>query len=169
MEAFEVATKIRQKYEFPIIVLSAREGEQEQIRALDGGANDYVIKPFREGELMARIRAALRKPVSRYERRELVVGDLRIDALQRRVFIRNREITFTPTEFALLELLARNADRVMTHSQLLRDVWGPSQTDDAQYLRVYMRQIRQKIETDASRPRRIVTVLGVGYRLVSSS
>jgi two-component system KDP operon response regulator KdpE len=148
--------------------LSARDEEQHQIRALDGGANDYVTKPFREGELMARLRAALRRPVSFSERRELKVGDIYIDAVQRRVFVADVEVTLTPTEFKLLHLLARESDRVLTHQQLLREVWGSSYVTEVQYLRVYMKQLRSKIEEDPSRPTRIVTALGVGYQLVGA-
>jgi two-component system, OmpR family, KDP operon response regulator KdpE len=168
MDGFEVIASVREKHELPIIVLSGRGGEQDQIRALDGGANDYVVKPFREGELMARIRAALRKPVSFLERREIALGELRIDSLKRRVFVSAKEVTLTPTEFALLHYLARHADQVVTHRQLLREVWGPNHVEEVQYLRVFMKQLRQKIEENPSQPRRIVTALGVGYRLVAS-
>jgi two-component system KDP operon response regulator KdpE len=112
IDGFVVTACVRQEHEFPIIVLSARGEEQHQVRALDSGANDYVTKPFREGELMARIRAALRRPVPVTERRDLNVGDLRIDSTQRRVFVRGEEVTLTRTEFDLLDVLARNADRV---------------------------------------------------------
>lgn len=165
IDGFEVASAVRDRHELPIIVLSARDGEEDQIRALDCGANDYVTKPFREGELMARVRAALRRPVPLSERRELCVADLRIDCLLRTVWVREKEITLTPTEFELLYFLAKNADQVVTHRQLLRAVWGARRGDDIHYLRVYMRSLRQKVEDDASLPRRIVTALGVGYRL----
>lgn len=168
VDGFEVAAAVRRKHELPIIILSARDEEQHQIRALDGGANDYVTKPFREGELMARLRAALRRPVSFSERRELKVGDIYIDAVQRRVFVADVEVTLTPTEFKLLHLLARESDRVLTHQQLLREVWGSSYVTEVQYLRVYMKQLRSKIEEDPSRPTRIVTALGVGYQLVGA-
>ncbi|HEY0462804.1 MAG TPA: response regulator transcription factor [Polyangiaceae bacterium] len=167
IDGFEVASTVRDRHELPIIVLSARDGEEEQIRALDCGANDYVTKPFREGELMARVRAALRRPVPLSERRELCVADLRIDCLLRTVWVRDKEVTLTPTEFELLYFLAKNADQVVTHRQLLRAVWGARRADDIHYLRVYMRSLRQKLEDDASLPRRIVTALGVGYRLAA--
>jgi two-component system KDP operon response regulator KdpE len=167
LDGFQVAAAVRGRYELPIIVLSARDGEEDQIRALDSGANDYVTKPFREGELMARVRAALRKPIPLSERRELCVADLRIDCLLRTVRVRDVEVTLTPTEFDLLYFLAKNADQVVTHRQLLREVWGARKGEDVHYLRVYMRQLRQKIEDDPSDPRRIVTALGVGYRLVA--
>ncbi len=165
MDGVQVAREIREKYPIPIIVLSAREEEQQQIRALDAGANDYVTKPFREGELMARIRVALRSPVSNASPHELVIGELRLQVLQRRTFVRGVEVALTPTEFKLLHLLAREAGRVLSHSQLLREVWGPAQTEEVQYIRVYMKQLRQKIEDDPSQPRRLLTTPGVGYRL----
>ena len=167
IDGFVVTACIRQEHEFPIIILSARGEEQHQVRALDSGANDYVTKPFREGELMARIRAALRRPVPVAERRDLNVGDLRIDAAQRRVFVRGAEITLTRTEFDLLDVLARNADRVVTHKQILRAVWGAEHVDEVHYLRVYIKLLRTKIEKNPARPTRILTTLGVGYRLVT--
>jgi two-component system KDP operon response regulator KdpE len=168
MDGFAVTASVREQHELPIIVLSARDSEQDQIRALDGGANDYVTKPFREGELMARLRAALRRPVPLSERREIMIADLRVDAVERRVFVGDVEISLTPTEFQLLYLMARHSDQVLTHRQLLWKIWGASGVDEVQYLRVYVRQLRQKIEKDPSRPQRIVTALGVGYRLVAS-
>lgn len=169
IDGFVVTACIRQTHDFPIIVLSARSDEQHQVRALDSGATDYVTKPFREGELMARIRAALRRPVPVLERRELTLGDLRIDSTTRQVFVRGVRVPFTPTEFELLEVLARNADRVVTHRQLLRAVWGPEHLDEVRYLRVYVKLIRNKIERDPTRPTRILTTLGIGYRLVTDA
>jgi two-component system KDP operon response regulator KdpE len=165
IDGFEVASAVRGRYELPIIVLSARDGEEDQIRALDTGANDYVTKPFREGELMARVRAALRRPIPLSERREICVADLRIDCLERTVRVRDEEVTLTRTEFDLLYFLAKNVNQVVTHRQLLREVWGARGSEDIHYLRVYMRSLRQKIEDDPADPRRIVTALGVGYRL----
>jgi two-component system, OmpR family, KDP operon response regulator KdpE len=167
IDGFEVASQVRARHELPIIVLSAREGEEDQIRALDTGANDYVTKPFREGELMARVRAALRRPIPLSERREICVAELRIDCLQRTVSVRDQPVTLTPTEFDLLYFLAKNANQVVTHRQLLREVWGAKRGEDIHYLRVYMRNLRQKIEDDPADPRRIVTALGVGYRLAA--
>jgi two-component system KDP operon response regulator KdpE len=167
LDGFEIIKQIRRAHEVPIIVLSARGEERHQVRALDNGANDYVTKPFREGELMARIRAALRRPVALSERRELRVGDLYLDALQRRAYIGDTELQLTPTEFKLLHLLARECNRVITHQQLLREVWGVDRIDDVQYLRVYMRQLRQKLEKNPAQPERLLTALGVGYRLVA--
>jgi two-component system KDP operon response regulator KdpE len=169
IDGFVVTACIRRDYELPIIVLSARGEEQHQVRALDSGATDYVVKPFREGELMARIRAALRRPIPLVERRELVIGDLRLDSLQRQVYLRGVELRLTKTEYELLQVLARHVDRVVTHGQLLRAVWGPDRTTEVQYLRVYVRSLREKLEDRPTQPTRLVTVLGVGYRLVSAS
>jgi two-component system KDP operon response regulator KdpE len=167
MDGIEVTTRVRGARELPIIILSARGDEEYVIRALDEGADDYIIKPFREGELMARVRAALRRPAMQRRPQELAVGDVRIDAEQHRCFVAGAEVALTPTEFKILLALARHAERVVTHHQLLREVWGPSRVDEVQYLRVYMKQLRHKIEQDAAHPRRILTALGVGYRLVS--
>lgn len=169
MDGVQVISTVRSQHELPIIILSARSEEQQQIRALDAGANDYVTKPFREGELMARVRAALRYGPRLRERRELTIGDMRVDAIQRRVLIRDVEIELTPTEFKLLHVLACEPGQVLTHGQLLREVWGPNRVEDVQYLRVYMKQLRRKIEDDPSQPKRIVTALGVGYRLNPAS
>jgi two-component system KDP operon response regulator KdpE len=165
VDGVDVALNVRREHDLPIIVLSARGEEEQQIRALDAGANDYVTKPFREGELMARVRAALRYGPTGREYRELEVGDVRMDAVERRVFVKQVEVELTPTEFKLLHLLLREGGRVVTHRQLLCEVWGPSCSNEVQYLRVFMRQLRAKIEDNASRPKRIVTALGVGYRV----
>ncbi|HYP76338.1 MAG TPA: response regulator transcription factor [Polyangiaceae bacterium] len=169
IDGFAVTARIRQSYELPIIVLSASPEELQQIRAFDSGANDYVVKPFREGELMARVRNVLRRPIPLAERRDLTVGDLRLESMQRRVYLRGAELKLTNTEYDLLHVLARNADRVVTHGQLLLAVWGPERVTEVQYLRVFVRALRDKLEEDATQPRRITTVLGVGYRLVSTS
>jgi len=164
MDGVEVASQVREEHATPIIVLSARGEEQHQIRALDAGANDYVTKPFREGELMARIRAALRMANHVPDRNVLRVGDLRMDVMQRRVFLKGTEVTLTPTEFKLLHLLVSEAGRVLSHSHLLREVWGPSHVEELQYLRVYVKQLRQKVEDDPAQPQRLLTTPGVGYR-----
>jgi two-component system KDP operon response regulator KdpE len=167
IDGVDVAVDVRRQYDLPIIVLSARGDEHQQVRALDAGVNDYVTKPFREGELMARVRAALRHGLFKRESRELRVGDILLDTVQRRAFVGETEIDLTPIEFKLLQLLAMEAGRIVTHRQLLAEVWGPTRTDEVQYLRTYMRQLRSKIEEDASRPKRLMTALGVGYRLSS--
>lgn len=165
MDGVDVAASVRNAHALPIIVLSARGDEQQQIRALDHGADDYVTKPFREGELMARIRAALRRP-SQVTRTDLKLGDLTIDPIERRVFVRNREVRLTPTEFKLLHILARQPGRIFTHEQIMSEVWDLDERRQIHNLRVYMRLLRNKIESDPTRPARIVTALGVGYRLV---
>jgi two-component system KDP operon response regulator KdpE len=165
-EGFEVVERIRDTSAVPIIVISARGDERDQVRALDGGANDYVTKPFREAELFARLRSALRGAarVSRHAE-TLTIGPLRIHCYERRVYMADVEIELTPTEYNLLHSLAREAGRVITHRQLLRQVWGPEFVEDVQYLRVFMKQLRQKLETDPTKPQLLVTTPGVGYRL----
>lgn len=169
VDGVELMARVRSGHELPIIIVSARAEEEHLIRALDEGADDFVAKPLREGELMARLRAALRRPALPRRTQAVAVGDLRIDAELRRCFVAGAEVALTPIELKLLLALARNAERVVTHQQLLRDVWGPSRVDEVQYLRVYMKQLRHKIERDAAHPRRILTALGVGYRLVSGA
>jgi two-component system KDP operon response regulator KdpE len=165
-EGFEVVERIRDTSAVPIVVISARGDERDQVRALDGGANDYVTKPFREAELFARLRAALRGAarVSRHAE-TLTIGPLRILCYERRVYMADAEIELTPTEYNLLHSLAREAGRVITHRQLLRQVWGPEFVEDVQYLRVFMKQLRQKLERDPTKPQLLVTTPGVGYRL----
>jgi two-component system KDP operon response regulator KdpE len=165
-EGLDVVIRIRESSEVPIVVISARGEEREQVRALDGGANDYVIKPFREAELFARLRAVLRSAARASRHAEtLTIGPLRIHCFERRIFLGESEIHLTPTEFSLLLVLARDAGRVITHRQLLRHVWGAEAVDEVQYLRVFMKQLRQKLEKDATNPRLLVTTPGVGYRL----
>lgn len=164
---FEVITSVRERSEIPIVVISARGGERDQVMALDSGANDYVTKPFREAELLARLRAALRSAAahaSPYEEK-LEIGPLRIRPVERLVYVDGKEISLTPTEFSLLSVMARRAGRVVTYRQLLLEVWGAGYTEDTQYLRVYMRQLRQKLERDPASPQLLLTTPGVGYRL----
>jgi two-component system KDP operon response regulator KdpE len=165
-EGFEVVERIRETSEVPIVVISARGEERDQVRALDGGANDYVTKPFREAELFARLRAVLRTAGRALRHAEtLTIGPLKIQCFERRVFRDELEIQLTPTEFNLLQVLAREAGRVITHRQLLRQVWGAEFVEDVQYLRVFMKQLRHKLERDATRPQLLLTTPGVGYRL----
>jgi two-component system, OmpR family, KDP operon response regulator KdpE len=167
MDGVEVISQLRVKHPtLPVILLSAHGEERHQIRALDAGADDYVTKPFREGELMARLRAAVRRAVPG-EKSVLSIGDLSILAVEHRVLLKNHDVQLTPTEFKLLSILAKNAGRIVTHGQLLSEVWGANRVDEVQYLRVYMKQLREKLEEIPSQPRRILTALGVGYRLVS--
>lgn len=154
----------------PVIVLSARTREDDKIAALDAGGDDYLTKPFGVGELLARVRAALRRrrtqsPASA-EKAQVAFGDVVVDFIERRVRRAGVEVHLTPIEYRLLGVLIANAGRVLTHRNLLREVWGPSSSERTHYLRVYMAQLRQKLEADAARPAFIVTETGVGYRLV---
>jgi two-component system KDP operon response regulator KdpE len=151
----------------PIIVLSARSREQSKIEALDAGANDYVTKPFGVGELLARVRAALRHAARPPSGQALVLGKATIDFEKRRATREGAEIHLTPIEFRLLACLASHLGMVLTHRQLLREVWGPSYVEHTHYLRVYMKQLREKLEADPVRPRHLLTETGVGYRLVA--
>lgn len=165
-DGLSLVSQVRERSELPILVISAREGERDQVLALDSGANDYVTKPFREAELLARLRAALRRSThgKPFEER-LEVGPLRIHLIDRQVYLDEAEVSLTPTEFSLLVVMARQAGRVVTHKHLLREVWGPKCVDDTQYLRVFMRQLRQKLEREPNSPKLLVTTPGVGYRL----
>jgi len=155
----------------PIIVISARDAEGQKIAALDAGADDYLTKPFGMGELLARVRTALRRRVQAgQETPELThfaFRELAIDIAQRQVAVGGRPVHLTPVEFRLLTALARRAGRVITHRQLLREVWGPLHEEDSHYLRIYMRQLRGKIESDPAQPRYLLTEPGVGYRLAA--
>ncbi len=162
----DVIRRVREWSDVPIIVLSAREREAEKIDALDLGADDYVNKPFNVGELMARIRTALRHRLQRKaETPVLRVSDLEVDSVRHRVTRRGAELKLTPKEFELLSFLARHAGRVVTHRQILTAVWGPAHTEDTQYLRVYIGQLRQKIEEKPDDPRVVLTEPGIGYRI----
>lgn len=164
----KVVESIRAWSMVPIIILSVREQESDKVRALDAGANDYVTKPFNMAELMARIRVALRHLVAGQTTPIVEAGELRIDLSSRLVTVSGREVNLTKTEYELLKNLAVNAGKVMTHRQLLELVWGPEYTSDTQYLRVYIGQLRKKLECDPSRPALIITEPAVGYRLVAS-
>ena len=162
----EVVRLLREWSKVPIIILSAKVQEVDKIAALDSGADDYVTKPFSMGELLARIRASLRHTVSTNEEPTLRFDDLSIDFARRHVKIGETEVKLTPTEYDIVKHLAVNAGKVLTHQFLLRTVWGSTHEDDNQYIRVYMRQLRRKLEKDPSRPRHIITEPGVGYRLL---
>jgi two-component system KDP operon response regulator KdpE len=165
----DVIRRAREWSDVPIIVLSARERETEKIESLDLGADDYVNKPFKVGELMARMRTALRHRMQRQaEVPVLRVGDLEIDAVRHRATRAGSELKLTPKEFELLSFLARHAGRVVTHRQILVAVWGPAHTEDTQYLRVYIGQLRQKIEARPDDPRIILTEPGIGYRIAEA-
>ena len=168
LEGSEVIRQVREWTATPIIVLSARDQEQVKVAALDLGADDYVTKPFGVNELLARMRAALRhasRSAADVGEPVFELGDLKVDLGRRQVFVSAKEIHLTPIEYKLLTTLIRYADRVMTHRQLLKEVWGPLHVEEGHYLRVYMRQLRNKLEKNPAHPRYLVTELGVGYRL----
>ncbi len=168
MDGVDVARRLREWSAVPVIVLSARGQEDDKIRALDAGADDYLTKPFGVGELLARMRVALRRAgrvaAGAFDS-ALETGDLRVDLAARRVFVKGEEVRLTRTEFNLLAMLAKHAGKVLTHRQLLQEVWGPGSAGESHYLRVYMGQLRHKLEEDAARPRYLLTETGVGYRL----
>ncbi len=162
----DVIAEIRQHSSVPIIVLSARSDERSKVEALDLGADDYIGKPFGMAELMARLRAALRHAFqAQGEYAVFVSGDLAVDLVRRQVTRAGQEVKLSPKEFELLRHLVTHAGKVLTHRHLLREVWGPAQANEVQYLRVFIRSLRQKLEPDATRPTHIRTELGVGYRL----
>jgi two-component system KDP operon response regulator KdpE len=166
----EVLRQLREWLTAPIIILSARDQETQKVAALDHGADDYLTKPFSTGELLARLRVALRhasRTLSDAQRSTLTCGDLRIDLAARRVFVREEEVHLTPHEYRLLTTLAHHAGKVLTHRFLLKEVWGPHQVQQTHYLRVFMASLRRKIETDPAQPRYLLTEQGVGYRLAS--
>jgi two-component system, OmpR family, KDP operon response regulator KdpE len=168
LDGLEVIRRIREWAKTPIVVISARNGEDQKVEALDRGADDFVSKPFVVSELLARIRVALRHAAEVGARADVpvfVLDELKVDFGMRRVFVGEREVHLTPTEYRLLTLLIQRAGTVVTHTQLLREVWGAPFTTQTAYLRVYMRQLRQKLEKDPARPKLLVNEPGVGYRL----
>jgi two-component system KDP operon response regulator KdpE len=169
LDGLEVIRRLREWSKVPVIVLSARGQERDKVTALDAGADDYVSKPFSAGELLARVRVALRHAAgaAHEESAAFTVGELQVDLLRRHVTIAGTEVRLTPIEYKLLATLVRYAGRVVTHQQLLRDVWGPSHDDQSHYVRVYMAHLRQKIEAQPARPRYLLTEPGVGYRLAA--
>ncbi len=168
MDGLEVIGKIREWSNVPVIILSARSKESEKIDALDAGADDYLTKPFGSGELLARIRVALRRSMLLPQGQSLFsAGGLSVDLAERRVLLDDAEIHLTPIEYRLLSILARHAGKVLTHRFLLKEVWGPSHVDDAHYLRIYMGQLRHKLEKEPANPRFLLTETGVGYRLAA--
>jgi two-component system, OmpR family, KDP operon response regulator KdpE len=169
MDGIELAIKIRTFSDIPIIVVSARDRESDITRALDAGADDYLTKPFRNAELISRIRAVMRRVPQRVASGApggaFNVGELDVDLTSRRVFLGGREVHLTQTEYRLLIVLIEHAGLVVTHRQILLDVWGASHTDRSHYVRIYMGHLRHKLEVDPTRPRYILTEVGVGYRL----
>jgi two-component system KDP operon response regulator KdpE len=165
IDGIEVVRQLREWTSVPIVVLSVRDDERTKIAALEQGADDYLTKPFSIGELVARIRVALRHAAGQTPTEPvLTFGDLRIDLARRVVTLAGEEVHLTPTEYDLLRVLALNAGRILTHQMLLSEVWGPASADQTHYLRVYVNQLRRKIEPDPSRWRFIVTEPGIGYR-----
>jgi two-component system KDP operon response regulator KdpE len=162
-----VLKKLREWYTKPVIIISVESTEENIVNALDNGANDYIVKPFRTGELLARIRTSLRLSNGSDESPLLKFGDLEIDLAARSVTKNEELIKLTSTEYALLVLLAQNEGKVLTQHFMLQQVWGPSYVQQLQYLRVYIAQLRKKIETDANHPVHLITETGVGYRFVS--
>ena len=167
MDGLEVTRRLREWSQVPILVISARGREDDRVVALDAGADDYVTKPFGVRELLARLRVALRHSArgGEDESPRLVVGELEVDFEKRRVSVAGEPVHLTPIEYRLLTELARHAGRVLTHSHLLRQVWGPGYAEQSHYLRVYMTQLRRKLERDPARPQLLHTEPGVGYRL----
>jgi len=171
IDGIEAIRRIRDWSPVPIIVLSVRDNERAMVEALDAGADDYVIKPFRTNELMARLRVMLRARKVRADEAVAVVecGRLRLDLAARRLMVDEKPVHLTRREFDLLALLMKNADKVMTHKQILGRLWGAAHEDDVEYLRVYIKQLRMKIETDPTAPRYLINEPGVGYRFVEDA
>jgi two-component system, OmpR family, KDP operon response regulator KdpE len=170
LDGMEVIRQIREWSAVPILVLSARGREFDKVAALDAGADDYLTKPFGVSELMARLRVALRRgPINATDSGEPIfsVQNLRVDLERRQVFVGKEEIHLTPIEYRLLTTLIKYAGKVVTHRQLLKEVWGPNNVDATHYLRVYMGHLRHKIEADSARPQILLTEPGIGYRLAS--
>jgi two-component system KDP operon response regulator KdpE len=168
IDGLDVLARIREWSQVPVIVISAREQEQDKIRALDSGADDYLIKPFSAGELLARIRVALRhRAVQQGGRPEplFVIETLKVDLTKRQVFVSDIEVHLTPIEYKLLSYLIKNAGKVVTHKQLLKEIWGPAYANQMHYVRIYMGMLRHKLEADPACPRFFINEPGVGYRL----
>jgi len=165
LDGIEVIRRLREWSKVPIIVLSVREHENDKVEALDAGADDYLTKPFGVGELLARIKAALRRSLQDVPEPVFISHDLQVDLTRRLVTIRGEEISLTPTEYDILRLMVTHAGKVLTHGQILKQVWGIAYLEQPHVLRVNISNLRRKIEADPSRPRHIITEPGVGYRL----
>jgi two-component system KDP operon response regulator KdpE len=165
MDGVEVIRRIREWSQVPIIVLSVREREDDKVQALDAGADDYLAKPFGVAELVARIRVTLRRSLQQVPEPVFRLGDLEVDLPRRRVTVAGGEVQLTPTEYEILRLMVTHAGKVLTHSQILRQIWGIAYLEQPHVLRVNISNLRHKIEKDPSRPRYIITEPGVGYRL----
>ncbi|HLD23606.1 MAG TPA: response regulator [Sulfuricurvum sp.] len=168
MDGKEFLMRFREWSQSPVIVLSARSGEAEKIAALEGGCDDYLTKPFGTGELLARIKASLRRHgIGMGDNASgLISGNLSLDISSHTVMLANEELKLTPKEFDLLKILMQNSGKVLTHAWLLKEIWGIGYQNETHYLRVFINQLRQKIETDSARPKRIITETGIGYRFV---
>lgn len=167
MDGVEVLKRLREWSETPVIVLSVRDTEEQKVLALDAGADDYLTKPFSTVELLARLRAAQRRARPAEEETAFTIGKLHVDLAARVVTLGGKEVKLSATEYALLRLFVRHAGRVLTHRQILREVWGPKSEEHRQYLRVYITHLRQKIEQDSANPKFIRTEPGIGYRFAA--
>jgi two-component system KDP operon response regulator KdpE len=165
MDGLEVLKRLREWTKTPVIILSVRDSDRDKIAALDAGADDYLTKPFSTEELLARMRVAQRHAQPQEQESVFTVGNLQVDFARRLVTRSGEAVKLTPTEYALLRLLIQHAGRVLTHRQILKEVWGPEYVDELHYLRVYFAQLRQKLEDDPTLPKLILTEPGVGYRL----
>lgn len=166
MDGLKVLKELRTWSETPVLILSVRSGEEDIVSCLHAGADDYLVKPFRSGELMARVQTALRHRPSVHQESSLTTGSLSVDLTARTVTKSGAPVKLTPIEFKLLALLVRNAGRVLTHRYILEQVWGPSFAEESEYTRVYAGQLRKKIEDDPAHPKVLLTESGIGYRLV---
>lgn len=162
-----ILKKLREWFTKPVIILSVQSGEDDIIKALDNGANDYLVKPFRTGELLARVRSALRSAAVEKNSPVIQYKTFEIDLVARTVKVNNEILKLTVTQYALLALFAKNEGKVLTYQYVLREVWGPEYTDQLQYLRVFVAQLRKKIERNPDRPEYIITESGIGYRFVA--
>ena len=169
LDGLVVLKRLREWSRVPVLILTVRDADDEKVAALDSGADDYVTKPFSTAELLARLRVALRHAQPQPENAVFRSGDLEVDWASRQITVRGKEVKLTPTEYAFLRLLVRNAGRVLTQRQILTAVWGPKAVEQTHYLRVYAAHLREKLERDPARPELILTEPGVGYRLTAPS
>jgi two-component system KDP operon response regulator KdpE len=167
MEGVDVLKRLREWSRAPVVVLSVRDREEDKIAALDNGADDYVTKPFSSGELLARLRVAQRHAAPSSETTVFRSGQLEVDLAARVVKLKGKEVKLTATEYSLLRLFVQHAGKVLTHRQILREVWGPNYVEQTHYLRVYLAHLREKLETNPAQPELLTTESGVGYRLVT--
>jgi two-component system KDP operon response regulator KdpE len=167
MEGLAVLSRLREWSRAPVLVLSVQEGDVDKVTALDNGADDYITKPFSTAELLARLRVVRRRAAPIADNAVFRSGDLEVDLAARVVRLKGQEVKVTPTEYSLLRLLVRNAGKVVTHRQILKEVWGPAYGDQTHYLRVYVAHLREKLEADPGQPELLITEPGVGYRLAS--